>query len=343
MSTSSRPLRLPRRHPVRRRALAAIAMLAVPLALAAGNVAFGANHVSAATVSMAEAQYLGEVDGFEQRRLRAVGLLAVAESVLASAELTLNTSAGRVLAPASRTTLADGIRAEQYQLDLVREELKNGYRLVDPAAPVTSRFSARLGFYDAASVLRRHRFAEAADLSTVRAHLAGPVQTVKDAVLAWQTEQKRLAAVKAAKAAAAARAAEAARAAAARAPARAWQAPTAAGRPPAGTARFNKYVWTAGWQAQIDACNGAVDLTGRYGVRVIGEHWSCGGSRFPSSGLITLSGVLSGTYRVGGVAAVLNANTQGTGNIPRGYDLLYQTCINGSNTTMSFTVLTRVG
>ncbi|TFD79896.1 hypothetical protein E3T54_04350 [Cryobacterium sp. Sr8] len=343
MSTSSRPPRLPGRHPVRRRALAAIAMLAVPLALAAGNVAFGAGHVSAATVSVAEARYLGEVDGFEQRRLRAVGLLAVAESVLASAELTLNASAGKVLAPAARTTLAEGIRAEQYQLDLVREELKKGYRLVDPAAPVTSRFSARLGFYDAASVLRGHRFAEAADLSTVRAHLAGPVQAVKDAVLAWQTEQKRLAAVKAAKAAAAARAAEAARAAAARAPARAWQAPAAAGQPRAGTARFNKYVWTAGWQAQIDACNGAVDLTGRYGVRVIGEHWSCGGSRFPSSGLITLSGVLSGTYRVGGVAAVLNANTQGTGNIPRGYDLLYQTCINGSNTTMSFTVLTRVG
>lgn len=53
--------------------------------------------------------------------------------------------------------------------------------------------------------------------------------------------------------------------------------------------------------------------------------------------------MLSGTYRVGGVAAVLNANTQGTGNIPRGYDLLYQTCINGSNKMMSFTVLTRVG
>ncbi|SDK44208.1 hypothetical protein SAMN05216282_10666 [Cryobacterium psychrotolerans] len=206
MSTSSRPLRLPGRHPVRRRALAAIAMLAVPLALAAGNVAFGANHVTAGAVAVAEAQYLGEVDG-----------------------------------PAPRATLADGIRAEG----------------------ITSRFSA-------------------------------------------------------------------------------GQAPAVAGQP-AGTPRFTTYVWTAGWQAQIDACNGAVDLTGRYGVRVIGEHWGCGGSRFPSSGLITLSGVLSGTYRVGGVAAVLNANTQGTGNIPRGYDLLYQTCINGSNKTMSFTVLTRVG
>ncbi|WP_130177623.1 hypothetical protein [Cryobacterium sp. SO1] len=67
---------------------------------------------------------------------------------------------------------------------------------------------------------------------------------------------------------------------------------------------------------------------------------------------ITTSGVRSGTYPVGGIAAVLNADTQGTQgtqgtegtqDVPRGYYLLYQTCINGSNSTLSVTVLTWLG
>ena len=106
---------------------------------------------------------------------------------------------------------------------------------------------------------------------------------------------------------------------------------------------FNKKVWASGFQSEIDACRGAVNVTGRYGVAVIAEHWSCGGSRFPGAGTtVTLSGVNLGTYRVGGIVAVLDVDTDGTASIPRGYDLLYQTCINGSNATMSFTALRRV-
>jgi len=52
---------------------------------------------------------------------------------------------------------------------------------------------------------------------------------------------------------------------------------------------------------------------------------------------------LSGTYVVGPVVAVLNQQTNRIGDVPHGFDLLYQTCINGDNTRMSFTQLTRVG
>jgi hypothetical protein len=106
---------------------------------------------------------------------------------------------------------------------------------------------------------------------------------------------------------------------------------------------FNKKVWASGFQSEIDACRGAVNVTGRYGVAVIAEHWSCGGSRFPGAGTtVTLSGVNSGTYRVGGIVAVLDIATDGTASIPRGYDLLYQTCIDGSNATMSFAALRHI-
>lgn len=122
------------------------------------------------------------------------------------------------------------------------------------------------------------------------------------------------------------------------------RAPAGVSAPAPAPALFNKLVWTSGFQSEIDACRGAVDVTAQYGVPTIAEHWSCGGSRFLRAGRqVTLSGVRSGTYLVGGVAAVLNANTQGTASVPRGYDLLCQTCINGSNASMSFTVLTRIG
>jgi hypothetical protein len=103
-------------------------------------------------------------------------------------------------------------------------------------------------------------------------------------------------------------------------------------------------VWTSGFQAQLDACRGAVNLSSYYHVPVIGEKWQCGGSRFPRAGsLVVLTGVISGTYRVGPVVAVLNAYVNRSGDIPRGYGLLYQTCRNGDAHTETFTELTRVG
>ncbi len=106
---------------------------------------------------------------------------------------------------------------------------------------------------------------------------------------------------------------------------------------------FARSVWTVGWQKEIDECRGPVDLSARYGVPVIAEHWSCGGAHFPREGsTITLSGELGGTFRVGPVAAELNVATDRVSAIPHGFDLLYQTCRNGSSATMSFTELTRI-
>jgi hypothetical protein len=107
---------------------------------------------------------------------------------------------------------------------------------------------------------------------------------------------------------------------------------------------YHEVVWTSGFQAQIDACRGAVNLSGAYHVRVIGEEWQCGGARFPRQGtLVRLSGIMSGLYRVGPVVAVLNAYVDRSGDIPRGYALLYQTCRYGNAHTETFTELIPVG
>jgi hypothetical protein len=107
---------------------------------------------------------------------------------------------------------------------------------------------------------------------------------------------------------------------------------------------YHLAVWTSGFQTQLDACRGAVNLTGSYGVRVIGEKWECGGARFPHQGsLVTLSGIFAGVYRVGPTVAVLSAYADSTRDIPRGYALLYQTCRNGSARTETFAQLIPVG
>ncbi|MDJ0347985.1 hypothetical protein [Cryobacterium sp. PH29-G1] len=120
-------------------------------------------------------------------------------------------------------------------------------------------------------------------------------------------------------------------------------APAAAETTAAVSVDYTEVVWTAGWQDEIDACRGAVDVGDRYGTPVIAEHWSCGGSWFPAEGsTVALTGAVTGTFRVGPVAVVLNAATDKAGAIPHGYDLLYQTCVDGSSATMSFTELTRI-
>ena len=342
----------------RRRILTAVAIVAVPLALAGGSVALGSQHADA-TVYLSESQYLGAVADFQDARLQATGTIAVARSVVASAQLKLDNSAGKVLKETSRTALQDVIRLENGRVAAAEDEIARAGWAADAATSTAGSFSGRPAFVQAAATLRQLTFPAAADLASVRGNLAGPVKAVTDAVTAWHAEQARIAAEKAAKAtAAAAKAAKATAAAhaAAVAAAKAARQPGVQVAPVAGSgrvavapaptraARFNKYVWTSGWQAQIDACRGAVDITAHYSVAVIAEHWSCGGSSFPGAGsIITLSGVRHGTYRVGKVVAVLNANTQGTSSVPRGYGLLYQTCINGSSATMSFTVLTRIG
>ena len=303
--------------------------------------------------SLPELRYLEAVDEFREKRLRLTGAIAVADSVVASAQLVLDGSALRVIDENARAVLAASILREQTRIDDARRDL-------DRSSGTSTGHDTFLGpnFGQAARELRAADVLAPETLASVREQLADPVQRGRDATALWEAEQARLAAEAAARAAAEAEAARAAAAAAAAAAAESAVAPrvesedratprapsTNVPGPSAGTSLFNKYVWASGFQTELDACKGAVDLTGSYGVNVIGEHWSCGGSRFPGAGTtITLSGTRSGTYLVGHVAAVLNAGTDGRGDIPRGYDLLFQTCINGSDATMSFTVLTRVG
>ncbi|MGO4103406.1 hypothetical protein AB4Y63_05590 [Leifsonia sp. YAF41] len=108
--------------------------------------------------------------------------------------------------------------------------------------------------------------------------------------------------------------------------------------------RYTKDVYAAGWYPELDACRGSVDVTARYGVATIAEHWSCGGRDFPDEAgtLIELTGLHAGTYRVEGIKAMLNQATATTADLPTGYDLLYQTCQNGQSSTMSMTALTKV-
>ena len=107
---------------------------------------------------------------------------------------------------------------------------------------------------------------------------------------------------------------------------------------------FVQRVWTSGFQNEINQCRGAVDVTAVYRVRVIAEHSSCGGGRFPTApgAIVTIIGLDSGRYRVIGVVARLNGEVNHAEDIPRGYDLLFQTCVGGF-TDMRFTALERIG
>ncbi|MGR2751959.1 hypothetical protein [Agromyces arachidis] len=112
------------------------------------------------------------------------------------------------------------------------------------------------------------------------------------------------------------------------------------------SASYANHVWAAGWYPELDACKGSVDLTERYDqVPTIAEHWSCGGREFPDEAgtVIRLTGVHEGVYRVEGIVKMLNQATATSNDLPRGYDLLYQTCQNGQSSSMSITALTRLG
>jgi len=108
---------------------------------------------------------------------------------------------------------------------------------------------------------------------------------------------------------------------------------------------YTNRVQAVGWIPELDQCLGSVDITAHYdGVAAIAEHWSCGGKNFPDDAgtVIQLTGLHSGLYRVDGIVAMLNSSRNSVADLPRGYDLLYQTCQNGQGATMSFTALTKL-
>lgn len=152
--------------------------------------------------------------------------------------------------------------------------------------------------------LREFDFAAAASVDGIVADLADPVTALTQAMAQWQAEQDRLL-----------------------------------------RERYTNNVHAVGWTPELDACTGSVDVTAHYlGVPTIAEHWSCGGKDFPDDAgtLITLTGVHAGTFRVEGIVAMLNADVHSAADLPRGFDLLYQTCQDGYSATMSFTALTRI-
>jgi hypothetical protein len=137
--------------------------------------------------------------------------------------------------------------------------------------------------------------------------------------------------------------AEQAAAAAAAAQAAAQAAAAAAARAAASGHTIN--VWTTGFQVQVNACRGGVDMTAHYGMRIIAEHWSCGGSSFPTApgSVVHLTGLDAGTYRVVGLVATLDAYTAHTSQVPHNYQMLYQTCRGGNSHYTEFIALSRVG
>lgn len=173
--------------------------------------------------------------------------------------------------------------------------------------------------------------------------LAGELETgvgaVTDAVIAWEAEQARIAAEQEA----ARRAAEAAAAAAAaaRGPAKPRPAAAVAAGP------YVEGIWTSGGQAEIDACNGSVnmpDVAGYLGGDFYAaEHWSCGGRSWRGIGtgeLVSFPGY--GLYQVAGRVGGLPAGSYASA-LPSGYDGYYQTCMNGNVNDLYVWLLTRVG
>lgn len=129
---------------------------------------------------------------------------------------------------------------------------------------------------------------------------------------------------------------------------RAPQAPAQAAPPaaPAGpVVNFTLNTAGAGAQGLIDACVGAVDVTNTMygGIPALAQHWHCGGYAFPTwaGAVVQINGY--GLYRVNGIAAVLNHATNTTADLPRGHELLYQTCLNNNSATMALVSLSRIG
>jgi hypothetical protein len=178
---------------------------------------------------------------------------------------------------------------------------------------------------------------------------AAPVRQVAWVAPAYHEEPRVLSDAQLVKAAAPERALlaqEAAEAAARAAAAAAAAAAQAAKEAAAAIARAHTVnVWTTGFQDQVNACRGGVDMTARYGMRIVGEHWSCGGSSFPTyaGAIVRLTGLDAGTYRVIGLVATLDAYTAHTYQVPHNYQMLYQTCRGGDSHYTEFIALERIG
>jgi hypothetical protein len=280
------------------------ALLAIALVMTLVAAGFGGLQTyRAATLASAQAVYDDALAASLAAQTRAGGAVESAEALLTAAETTLTESEGRVLTEEPRTALADALDLAEDQLTAAHEELLVATASIDDPTTDAAYFSAGDGLREGSVTLAALSFGAVTELTDITDALAGPVQAVNVAVALWQAEQDRIV-----------------------------------------DARYTNNTHASGWYPELDECIGSVDVTAHYGVPTIAEHWSCGGREFPDDAgtIITLTGVHAGSYRVEGIAKMLNASRDSTTDLPQGFDLLYQTCQNGQSSSMSFTGLTRI-
>ncbi|WP_092965052.1 hypothetical protein [Agromyces sp. CF514] len=282
-----------------------------------------------------------------ERVARVAASLRGATDAVAEGEAALEAAAGRTLDDAAADQLRELVDRLHSTVESTRAALHDGLTVGHAAEVVRASGSAS----SLAETLDEATTTLDADADAA----ASSIALLDEAVAAWQLEQDRLAEeARLAEERAAAAAAQAAADAAASESALEGRddggdggtdTPVATATPGPASADWTEYVWTSGFQAELDACAGGVDLSGTYGVRVVGEHWHCGGAGFPtwSGAIVDMSGVISGRYRVEGIAAVLDGATADSNDIPGGFDLLYQTCLNDSQSQMAFVGMTRIG
>jgi hypothetical protein len=263
----------------------------------------GVQGFRAITLANAQAAYDDALTASLSAQNLAVAHVAAAEAVLTAAEKVLTDSEGKVLSKEPRAKLAAALDLADSQLGAAHEELVAAERGL--AAPTTDNafFSPGDGLRRGSVTLATLSFADATELTIITDALAGPVRAVTAAMALWQAEHDRL---------------------------QVEQERLQAEQDIIASGRYTNNTHAIGWYPELDEC--------------VAEHWSCGGRKFPDDAgtIITLTGVHAGSYRVEGIAKMLNANRDSTEDLPQGFDLLYQTCQNGQSSTMSFTGLTRI-
>ena len=256
------------------------------------------------SVSAAQGEYAAAAAAFQSEQATAVQSVTDGEAALDAAIATLAASAGKVLTEQPRLDLAAAIDTATTGLAGAAQELTLAESTADSSRSEPALFDTGASVRSGAVSLAGFEFVAAGSVSGITAELAAPVAAVTQAMADWQAEQDRIV-----------------------------------------RERYTNHVQAVGWTPELDECVGSVDVTAHYeDVPTIAEHWSCGGKDFPddAGAVITLTGVHAGTYRVDGIVAMLNADRDSTADLPRGFDLLYQTCQNGYSGTMSFTALTKI-
>ncbi|TFC07052.1 hypothetical protein E3O42_01350 [Cryobacterium adonitolivorans] len=258
----------------------------------------------AVSLSAAQGAYDAAAAAFQNDQAAAVQTVTAGETALDDAIATLAASAGKVLNEQPRLVLADAIDTATTRLSAAAQELTAAESTAATSAASPTLLELGAGVSDGARALSAFDFGAANGVESIADDLTAPVAAVTAAVAEWQAEQDRIL-----------------------------------------RERYSNDVHAIGWTPELDQCVGSVDVTAHYqDVPTIAEHWSCGGKDFPDDAgtVITLTGVHAGTYRVDGIVVMLNADQDSTADIPRGYDLLYQTCQKGQSATMSFTSLTKI-